>query len=197
MKADKRLEALVNSGRTLFWKYGIRRVTIEEICKEAGVSKMTYYKHFSNKNALVKHILDRWINEATEEYNKVMKTDVSFEDKMAKVIQMKIGFAHDISPELVSDLYGNPDMELAAYMEEKMAMSISIFEGTLREAQKKGEIRREIKIEFIVHMLNKMKEMASDRQMIDLYGSTEEWVAEMTGFFTYGILPRSKPGHGK
>ncbi len=193
MKPDKRFEALMNSGRTLFWKYGIRRVTIEEICKDAGVSKMTYYKHFPNKNALVKVILDRWIQKATEEYNKVMEVDESFEEKMAKIILMKIDYAHDISPELVSDLYGNPDMELAAYMEEKMAMSIEIFGSTLRDAQKKGEIRPEIKIEFILHMLNKMKEMASDRQMIDLYGTTEAWVAEMSGFFTYGILPRPKP----
>lgn len=197
MKADKRYEALVDTGRMLFWKYGIRRVTIEEICKEAGVSKMTYYKHFPNKNALVKVILDRWIQKLTDDYDKVMEADETFEEKMAKIILMKIGYAHDISQELVADLYGHPDKELAEYMNEKIEVSIRSFENALRDAQIKGEIRREIKIEFIVYMINKMKEMASDRRMIDLYGTTEEWVAEMTGFFTYGILPRQKAANDK
>ena len=42
-------EQILKTGKELFWKYGFKLVTIEEICKEAGVSKMTYYKYFTNK----------------------------------------------------------------------------------------------------------------------------------------------------
>ena len=40
---------IFKTAKDLFWKYGIKRVSIEEICKEAKVSKMTFYKFFPNK----------------------------------------------------------------------------------------------------------------------------------------------------
>jgi AcrR family transcriptional regulator len=42
---------ILAAGRDLFWKHGFKRVTIEEVCREAGASKMTFYKFFENKIA--------------------------------------------------------------------------------------------------------------------------------------------------
>lgn len=51
----------------LFIEYGIKKVTVEEICKQAGISKGTYYKYFfSNKLDLVIHI----VNDIFEESSK-------------------------------------------------------------------------------------------------------------------------------
>ncbi|MDH5400751.1 MAG: TetR/AcrR family transcriptional regulator, partial [Cyclobacteriaceae bacterium] len=55
---NRKYQAIFETAKELFWKYGIRRVTIEEICKEAGVSKMTFYKFFPNKVALANTILE-------------------------------------------------------------------------------------------------------------------------------------------
>ena len=48
--SSKKYQDIKKKGKELFWKYGTKRVTVEEICREAGVSKMTYYKFFKNKN---------------------------------------------------------------------------------------------------------------------------------------------------
>ena len=53
----KKQDQIIQAGRHLFWKYGMKRVSIEEICREAGVSKMTFYKYFANKTALALYIL--------------------------------------------------------------------------------------------------------------------------------------------
>jgi len=47
--SNPKREQILTTGKELFWKFGFKRVTIEEICKEAGVSKMTYYKFFTTK----------------------------------------------------------------------------------------------------------------------------------------------------
>ena len=54
---------ILHTSKELFWKFGFKRVTIEEICKEAGVSKMTFYKFFPNKLELAKTILDKIFDE--------------------------------------------------------------------------------------------------------------------------------------
>jgi len=48
-------QKILHTGKELFWKFGFKRVTIEELCKEAGISKMTYYKYFTNKMDLVNY----------------------------------------------------------------------------------------------------------------------------------------------
>ncbi len=49
LENNEKYKDILETGQELFWKFGFRRVTIEEICKEAGISKMTFYKYFSNK----------------------------------------------------------------------------------------------------------------------------------------------------
>ena len=59
-KKSKKLCQISQTAETLFKLYGIKRVTVEEICKKANVSKMTFYKYFRNKIELVKHIFNSW-----------------------------------------------------------------------------------------------------------------------------------------
>ena len=56
-KKSKSFISIQKSAKTLFWKYGMARVTVEEICREAGVSKMTFYRNFKNKNEVAKQVL--------------------------------------------------------------------------------------------------------------------------------------------
>lgn len=53
---NKKYKALLEAGKKLFCKHGFRRVTIDEICREAGASKMTFYKWFDNKTEFAKTI---------------------------------------------------------------------------------------------------------------------------------------------
>ncbi len=55
---------IIETASELFVRFGIKRVTVEEICKTSGVSKMTFYKFFRNKNEVVEKILDEMIGHA-------------------------------------------------------------------------------------------------------------------------------------
>ena len=65
------------------------------------------------------------------------------------------------------------------------------------EAQKKGEIRSDIKPEFIHYFLNHMFTLAEDENLARLYDSPQDLIMELTNFFFYGILPREGDGKGK
>ncbi|MBL0024612.1 MAG: helix-turn-helix transcriptional regulator [Saprospiraceae bacterium] len=52
-KRSKSYLKIITTAKKLFWKHGSSRVTIEELCREAGVSKMTFYRHFNNKNEII------------------------------------------------------------------------------------------------------------------------------------------------
>ena len=40
---------ILRTAEDLFMQFGYGKVTVEEICRAAGVSKVTYYKYFKKK----------------------------------------------------------------------------------------------------------------------------------------------------
>ncbi|UCD39298.1 MAG: helix-turn-helix transcriptional regulator, partial [Fidelibacterota bacterium] len=66
----------------LFSRFGARRVTVEEICREANVSKMTFYKYFPNKVELVRTIRDNWEEEGFMRFDEINAMDLPFPEKI-------------------------------------------------------------------------------------------------------------------
>jgi AcrR family transcriptional regulator len=182
----------MSTAKTLFWKHGFKRVSVEEICREAGVSKMTFYKYFSNKLELVKEILDVIFKESMDEFRRLMHADIPFEEKMKRQIQMKLEGTRDISEEFVKDIYGDPDSELNAVWRKKSDEAIAVVIELYREAQEKGYLRQDLKIDFILYMINKAFEFVNDDTLISKYDHMQDLILEINRFFLYGILPHEQ-----
>ena len=66
---------IIEAARMLFNKYGFKKVTMDEIAREANVTKRTVYSYFSSKEELFKCI----INEELENMKKIVE-DVEAEN---------------------------------------------------------------------------------------------------------------------
>ena len=54
-------ERILEKANELFTRYGIKRVTMDEIALRLGISKKTIYQSFADKNELVSEIFDKHI----------------------------------------------------------------------------------------------------------------------------------------
>ena len=190
MTEDQKFAAIVQTSKDLFWKYGIKRVTIEEICREAGASKMTFYKHFRNKTEVVKVIIAKITMEAMEKYNAIMAQDIPFSEKISQSIHLKMEQTAEMSHEFFDDYYLHAEPELKEFLEEQIRSSLGLVYRDYVEAQKRGEIRQDIKPDFIIYFLNKMMEMVQDEHLESQYENPQDLIMEVTRFFFFGILPR-------
>jgi AcrR family transcriptional regulator len=50
-------EKLIQLSRSLFSKYGIKSISMDEISREAGISKKTLYQFFTSKEELVDKLI--------------------------------------------------------------------------------------------------------------------------------------------
>jgi len=187
---DIKLSQITLAARDLFWKYGYRKVTIEEVCRKAGVSKMTFYKHFANKTGLVKFLLSFVIEEGIKKFNAIMESDISFTEKVLKQIEMKKEGIHGMSDLFLEDWLSSDDPELVAYRTELTGSTTKQIMSFYKDAQKKGEIRKDIKPEFILYFINHMSVILEDRNLQGLYNTMEDLVIELMNFFFYGISER-------
>lgn len=51
-------QQIIEAARKLFGKYGFKKVTMDEIAREANVTKKTVYTYFSSKEELFKYFID-------------------------------------------------------------------------------------------------------------------------------------------
>lgn len=181
---------LVRTAGDLFFKYGIKRVTVEEICREANVSKMTFYKYFKNKNELVKSMMIDMTDEALDKYRVLMESDILFEDKVRKMIEMKVEGTEQMSQEFFNDYLPHAEPGMIEFVTEQSRATMELIVEDFRKAQQKGEIRKDIKIEFILWYLNQMIDLMADENLEKIYVTPGEMISEMVNFFFYGIMPR-------
>lgn len=189
-KQTGKFEAIVTSAKSLFWRHGIRRVSIEEICEKAGVSKMTCYKYFSNKTAIAKYLIEDLFESGVKAYKEIYNSNIPYEEKVKKMVELKISNAHEMSQELLDDIYKYKDEELSETIEIIKKKMIGIYLDDIREAQKNGEIRNDVKPEFMLYFLNNLTEMLTDQRVVGIYPNPEQMIAEVMNFFFYGIMPR-------
>jgi AcrR family transcriptional regulator len=185
---SKKQEDILVTGRELFWKHGIRRVSVEEICKKAVVSKMTFYKYFSNKNDLVKEIM-RWIMEdALTKFDEVLARDTHYREKAKEMLVLKMEGTANISKEFMSDYYSLNEPHLIEFLHSMTNEVLNRFLESIKTAQEKGEVRSEIKPEFIMYFFNHMQTMAGDQELLKFYPVAQDLIMEILNFFFYGIL---------
>jgi len=183
-------ELILKTGKELFWKFGFKRVTIEEICKEAGISKMTFYKFFTNKIDLVKTIMNDILQESLSKYKKIMASDIPYPEKVVALIHLKSDQVETMSSEFFRDYVQADDPEMISYLQQLSGESMQMFTDDFRKAQENGDIRKDLKIEFIMYIMNHLVEMARNDALINMYDEPQDLVMEITNFLFYGILNR-------
>jgi AcrR family transcriptional regulator len=187
-KKSKKREQIIKTAKNLFMQHGIKRVAVEEICKKAGASKMTFYKYFPNKIELVKHI---WRNIQEEGFNKLDEIngmDIPLPEKIQLMFNWKQEFASNMSEIFIEEILPihMEHMDLEGYKKRFMQFIVN--------AQKRGEVRRDIRPEFFIAVLDKLQELAFDEELIKKYPNFMEFNREIKDFLWFGFYARPDSG---
>ena len=177
----KKKRQLMETAEDLFLQHGIKRVSVEEICQKAGVSKMTFYKYFTNKIALVKQIWNAWMQEARAKFEELNEIDIPFVEKIEHMFAWKTELLAKMSTE---------------FIEEFLPIDIGVKETKqwflefIVEAERRGDIRAAIRPELLMAVLDKFYELAQDEDLIQNYPSIIEFNRELKDLLWYGLLTR-------
>ena len=186
-KGSKKMDRIIETATELFVQHGIRRITIEEICRTAGASKMTFYKYFDNKIDLLRHIWERWFDEGYRVLDEIDEMDIPFAEKMQRLIEWKMNLVSSLSPAFLDEiLHTSP--ELAAFIGEMRVKNIARFMEFVEKAQERGDMRR-MRPEFFLAVMNKMQDVIYDERLAGLYTDRLDLIRDVHNFIFFGILP--------
>ncbi len=189
VKSKKYLE-IIKTARELFWKHGFRRVTVQEICDKAGVSKMTFYKYFPNKIDLAKTVFINILDEGREKFDNLMAENIPLPEKIEKLLILKSEGTTNVSQEFMNDFYLGDEPELQNFVESKTREVWNEVLKNYTNAQKNGIFRDDIHPEFFLKATFKLTELMNDEELIRMYNTPQDLIIEFARLITYGISKR-------
>ncbi len=188
---NKKYRDLVNTARELFFKHGTKRVTIEEICSKADVSKMTFYKYFHNKYdlafAILKEVTDTWLREQSEIINK----DIPFIEKMKEVLNYKIRISEELDDIFLEELWEEVE-DFSNFFITMRDESFQLFDRFIKQGQDEGVIRKNLKPEMILYLSDMLRDMLNSERMKSISQDPHERLDIILNFFFYGIIDTNR-----
>ncbi|MCF7826205.1 MAG: TetR/AcrR family transcriptional regulator [Candidatus Marinimicrobia bacterium] len=173
---------ILRTAEQLFMQFGYKRVTVEEICREAHVSKVTFYKYFSNKLAVLEDYLNERLKLGMETFQRISDAEASLQEKMQALVAMKQSAVSHFTPVFLSSLQST-DESVLILMEEWTRMGMDALKQFFQDAQERGEIYAEYSVDFLLHVWNVLGADARSEAITEIYGG--DWVKLSTDFMNF------------
>ena len=189
---SKSVRKLIESALSLFRRYGLRKVSVEEICSTAGVSRMTFYRHFADKDDIAVKALGRHFIERMEAVELILAERIPFEDRLRKIFHLKLEGIKRAGEELTREILSDRESVLGRSLGELFAEQTRRTREIFLSLQQAGEIRRDLHVDLIMHIVEHAWSAFGDERLSKAYDDKTRLYHELFQAIYYGILPPSK-----
>ncbi len=183
---EKKLKRLMEKAEELFTKYGYCGVSVDQIAKEACISKMTLYKYYQSKEDLFIEIMKRIIDYYGKEMMKFADEKLHTIEKIEAIQAYALQMAGKSPPVLTRDILEHPAImeEISSY---KLKLVKEMFRNILEDGMKKDEIRP-LDIDFICDLLMGIPYAFGKTDYFTSEAKIAELMDKLFDFLKYGML---------
>ena len=141
-------DLIVQTASTMFERYGIRSISIDNVCKELRISKKTFYTYFPQKEDLVEAVLiyQRKVN--FEKFSKLFKNKNSIDSLIVIIKEIKKS-AEQESTSMCFDLEKYYPKINEKFEQIKRDHIRAGFEANLKQGIKEGFYREDLDVELL------------------------------------------------
>jgi len=192
-RIEQNKERIIRSALELFRVHGIRKVVINDIAQNAGLSPATIYNHFGSKEDLVCAAVKHFVTGTAADFRKIVEGDLPFVQKLEQVLLYKSEvfgqYQGELLQTIVSDNSEIRQLVDSVYLVEIRQYLIDFYE----EGKRQGYVNPELSAETIMRYSEIIRKgMAAESSLSEDPDQNRKLLQEIIPFFLYGIL--GKPG---
>ena len=120
-------ERILSGAKELFFKYGIKSITMDDIAKHLAISKKTIYHFFADKNELVETLLSESLKEDENEFKEIQKDSENVIVEVFNLMEHMGNMFAKVNPNVFYDLqkyHPNAWKQFTAFKEDCMARMV-------------------------------------------------------------------------
>jgi len=145
---ESQQELIINTAGRLFEQFGIRSVSIDNVCNELHISKKTFYTYFLQKEELVDAVLVNQKKNNNEKYEKMFKNKNAIDSLILIVKEIKKS-AESESQTMFYDLEKYYPKVFEKHMAQNSEIIRQGFQLNLKQGIEEGYYRDNLDVELI------------------------------------------------
>lgn len=95
---------ILEKGTELFFRYGVKTVTMDAIATDLGISKKTIYQHFPDKDSMVYEVVKTFTEQDLEKWAELDRLYPNVIEKMFKSFEMVKDMLVQMNPRLLFEI---------------------------------------------------------------------------------------------
>jgi AcrR family transcriptional regulator len=153
--ADEARQQILAAAERVIQRYGVPKTTMDDIGKEAGVSRPTVYRYFGDRDALLRALIERRSRMLFERARTFILSHDTFADQIVEglVYLVDHGRKDPIVRILVSPEHMELAMPLVGGSNLATELTAEMWEPILRRAIERGEIRADLDMAAVAEWL--------------------------------------------
>lgn len=165
-------EKIIKTAGELFFRLGIRSVSIDDICRELGMSKKTFYVYFESKDELIEQMLQANINYIASKMEEMLQLH-DFRKLVKLFLKRQQEEKNDVRrvPQLVHDLKKYYPRQFADFQIQCFETQKRYLIRYLEQGVEEGFVRANLNIELAAVLFAKIHSDAiRDFEIIEAHG---------------------------
>jgi len=187
-------ERIITEAEALFFQYGIKRITMDDIARHLGISKKTIYLHFKDKDELVHVLITQMLSRETCVMDKSeMEAENAVKEIFFVVTHLK-ELLSKMNPMLFYDMQKYHPQTWKLFTNHRNEYMQGCLVKNMQRGIDEGLFRKEINMEILSIMRMEQVDMVFN-QVAYAPGkfNLSEVMAEVTEHYLYGLC--SLKGH--
>jgi AcrR family transcriptional regulator len=138
--------ALLDAAERLLTRFGYRRMTVEDLAREAGIGKGTVYLHFDSKEEVALAVVNRWSERVFERLRVLAAEPGAPAQRLLRMLEARVLDRLDQlgdAPESMHDMFAAIRPGLLVQRDRLLDVEARIFAGVLQEVAPTGRRRAE------------------------------------------------------
>ncbi|MCC5920315.1 MAG: TetR/AcrR family transcriptional regulator [Cyclobacteriaceae bacterium] len=158
-------EQILEVASNLFLRYGIRSVTMDDICRELGMSKKTLYQYFSDKETLVESVTNTHLACEEKEIEALIANSGDVIEMFTNISKHMRESLNQMNPVVMYDLQKYYKKSWKRFVKFKRDHFPTQMEKILRQGMDQGIFRNDIKPDILAVMRLEQVEMIFDDEI--------------------------------
>jgi len=162
----------LSEAETLFSKYGIRSMTMDDIARQVGISKKTIYQHFTDKDEIVYQVVHyRIAND--KHYADCQLADVSNPiEEMLMVSEMMRTQLANVNPSMLIDIQRLYPRAWALFVDYRDKFILEAIRRNLIRGIEQGLYRSDIDVDIFSRLRIELVQLGFDSQVFPITRTT-------------------------
>jgi len=185
-------QRILNTALKLFQHtHDVRKVSLEAIAREAGVSPTTIYNKFQTRENLLAEIVKMLARENLERSRALIRSDIPFPHKLAGIMSGKMDMISTVHKELLGKMI-KQDKSMATFIDQIYKEEIRpMWLELLAEGKEQGYIDPALDNNALMVYLDVMKAGFSTKEdFLRAAAGSPELLKQLTAIMFYGFLQK-------